>query len=100
TCSEGHAKAKIEATFCRGQESLAKQRPKYQITIKSLRAAQCRFRKQSSIVVRLPMLNALLQTARPAHGRSFASIFRHLGALGLFFLAILDSSPVPTFGGP
>ena len=26
--------------------------------------------------------------------------FRHLGALGLFSLAILDSSPVPTFGGP
>jgi membrane protein YqaA with SNARE-associated domain len=27
-------------------------------------------------------------------------MFRHLGALGLFFLTILDSSPVPTFGGP
>src|ERR1700684_2311373 len=27
-------------------------------------------------------------------------MFRHLGAAGLFFLAILDSSPVPTFGGP
>ena len=40
---------------------------------------------------------AFLQTAR---GRSFTSIFRHLGALGLFFLAILDSSPLPTFGGP
>ena len=25
---------------------------------------------------------------------------RHLGALGLFFLAILDSTPLPTFGGP
>jgi len=25
---------------------------------------------------------------------------RHLGAAGLFFLAILDSSPIPTFGGP
>ena len=23
-----------------------------------------------------------------------------MGALGLFFLAILDSSPLPTFGGP
>jgi membrane protein YqaA with SNARE-associated domain len=42
-------------------------------------------------------LIAFLQAARP---RSFASIFRHLGALGLFFLAILDSSPLPTFGGP
>ena len=27
-------------------------------------------------------------------------MFRHFGALGLFFLAILDSSPLPTFGGP
>src|SRR3984957_16920278 len=27
-------------------------------------------------------------------------MFRHFGAAGLFFLAILDSSPVPTFGGP
>jgi membrane protein YqaA with SNARE-associated domain len=27
-------------------------------------------------------------------------MFRHLGALGLFFLAILDSTPLPTFGGP
>jgi membrane protein YqaA with SNARE-associated domain len=27
-------------------------------------------------------------------------MFRHLGALGLFFLAILDSSPLPTLGGP
>jgi membrane protein YqaA with SNARE-associated domain len=31
---------------------------------------------------------------------SFASTLRHLGAAGLFFLAILDSSPLPTFGGP
>jgi len=42
-------------------------------------------------------LIVFIQTAR---GRSFTSIFRHLGALGLFFLAILDSSPIPTFGGP
>jgi membrane protein YqaA with SNARE-associated domain len=28
------------------------------------------------------------------------SIFRHLGALGLFSVAIVDSSPLPTFGGP
>lgn len=45
----------------------------------------------------LPLLIAFLQTAR---GRGFTSIIRHLGALGLFFLAILDSSPIPTFGGP
>ena len=35
-----------------------------------------------------------------ARRRTVFSTFRHLGALGLFFLAILDSSPVPTFGGP
>src|SRR5580693_285722 len=46
------------------------------------------------------MLNLLIQTRRPASGRSFTSILTHLGALGLFFLAILDSSPLPTFGGP
>jgi membrane protein YqaA with SNARE-associated domain len=44
------------------------------------------------------MLNVLLQNANPGH--SVLSTFRHLGPLGLFFLAILDSSPVPTFGGP
>src|ERR1700676_2684832 len=43
------------------------------------------------------MLNILQNANR---GRSFFSTFRHLGALGLFFLAILDSSPIPTFGGP
>jgi membrane protein YqaA with SNARE-associated domain len=46
----------------------------------------------------MAMFNTLLQNANP--GRSFLSTFRHLGALGLFFLTILDSSPVPTFGGP
>jgi membrane protein YqaA with SNARE-associated domain len=46
------------------------------------------------------MLNVLIQRARPTKGRSIASMFLHLGALGLFFLAILDSSPLPTFGGP
>jgi len=44
------------------------------------------------------MLNVLLQNA--TRGRTVFSTFRHLGTLGLFFLAILDSSPVPTFGGP
>lgn len=46
------------------------------------------------------MLNAFIQKAGPSRGRSVAAMFRHLGALGLFFLAILDSSPLPTFGGP
>jgi membrane protein YqaA with SNARE-associated domain len=43
------------------------------------------------------MLNILFQNA--PRGHSMLSMFRHLGALGLFFLTILDSSPVPTFGG-
>ena len=46
------------------------------------------------------MLNVLIQRAAPSRGRGFASVFRHLGALGLFFIAILDSTPIPTFGGP
>jgi membrane protein YqaA with SNARE-associated domain len=46
------------------------------------------------------MLNLFLQTAPPNRGTTIFSTFRHLGALGLFFLAIIDSSPVPTFGGP
>ena len=40
----------------------------------------------------------MFQAASP--GSSIFSTFRHLGAFGLFFLAILDSSPIPTFGGP
>jgi membrane protein YqaA with SNARE-associated domain len=43
-------------------------------------------------------LNVLFQNAN--RGRSLLSTFRHLGVLGLFSLTILDSSPVPTFGGP
>jgi len=45
-------------------------------------------------------LNVLLQQARADRGRGVTATFRHLGALGLFFLAVLDNSPVPTFGGP
>ena len=50
------------------------------------------------------MLNLFLQTrtlpAAPANrSPTPLSIFRHLGAFGLFFFAILDSSPLPTFGG-
>lgn len=36
---------------------------------------------------------------RRAHPTLLTTL-RHLGAAGLFFLAILDSSPIPTFGGP
>jgi membrane protein YqaA with SNARE-associated domain len=46
------------------------------------------------------MVSLLVQIAKQNRGRSVISIFGHLGALGLFSLAILDSSPVPTFGGP
>src|ERR1700722_13702420 len=45
------------------------------------------------------MLNLLLQSPRRRGGRTFLATLQHLGALGLFFLAILDSSPIPTFGG-
>lgn len=45
-------------------------------------------------------MNILLQQAGSNRARTFTATFRHLGALGLFSLAILDSSPLPTFGGP
>jgi membrane protein YqaA with SNARE-associated domain len=49
------------------------------------------------------MVHRLFQKAArgtPRTGHSFTSWFRHLGATGLFFLAVVDSSPLPTFGGP
>jgi membrane protein YqaA with SNARE-associated domain len=46
------------------------------------------------------MLNLLIQSATPGRASGFTATIRHLGAFGLFFLAILDSSPLPTFGGP
>ncbi len=46
------------------------------------------------------MLNLLVPAHRQHRTMSLASTLRHLGAAGLFFLAILDSSPLPTFGGP
>lgn len=46
------------------------------------------------------MVNIFVQNATPPRGHDVTSMFRHLGAFGLFFLAILDSSPLPTFGGP
>src|SRR5580700_1817948 len=46
------------------------------------------------------MLDLLAQASRRRTTHSFASTLRHLGAAGLFSLAILDSSPIPTFGGP
>jgi len=46
------------------------------------------------------MVHFLAQAAKRRPTRSFTSYLSHLGAAGLFFLAILDSSPIPTFGGP
>lgn len=46
------------------------------------------------------MLSLIVQSQRRGAGRSFTSTLVHLGAAGLFFLAILDSTPLPTFGGP
>ena len=31
---------------------------------------------------------------------NYATVLRHLGALGLFVIAVVDGSPLPTFGGP
>ena len=44
-------------------------------------------------------LAVFFQTAHP-HRSGFMRVFRHFGAPGLFVLAILDSTPIPTFGGP
>src|SRR5580698_2801009 len=48
----------------------------------------------------LNLLTLLAPAPRRRSARGFAATIQHLGALGLFFLAILDSSPIPTFGGP
>jgi membrane protein YqaA with SNARE-associated domain len=46
------------------------------------------------------MLRLLAPAVKRRVPQTFASTLQHLGALGLFFLAILDSSPIPTFSGP
>src|ERR1700686_3069180 len=46
------------------------------------------------------MLGLLAPKASRRGAQSLSTKLRHLGALGLFFLAILDSSPLPTFAGP
>ena len=46
------------------------------------------------------MLNVLIQSSTPPRGHGITSVLGHLGAFGLFFVAIIDSSPLPTFGGP
>jgi membrane protein YqaA with SNARE-associated domain len=49
--------------------------------------------------VRLP--ETLTDFVKPAarHPQGVAALVRHLGGFGLFLLAIVDSSPIPTFGG-
>jgi membrane protein YqaA with SNARE-associated domain len=42
----------------------------------------------------------LWQNPARSSQQSVTAWFRHAGAGGLFLLAILDSSPIPTFGGP
>jgi membrane protein YqaA with SNARE-associated domain len=46
------------------------------------------------------VLELLAQAQRNRHRRTLLSTLRHLGAAGLFALAIIDSSPLPTFAGP
>lgn len=46
------------------------------------------------------MLLSVLQARRRNPPNRALAWFRHLGALGLFFLAVLDGTPLPTFGGP
>jgi membrane protein YqaA with SNARE-associated domain len=46
------------------------------------------------------MLSLFAPVRRPRGHPTLLTTLRHLGAAGLFFLAILDSSPIPTFGGP
>jgi membrane protein YqaA with SNARE-associated domain len=46
------------------------------------------------------MFDVLVQAPQRQGGHSFVSTLRHLGAAGLFFLAVIDSSPLPTFFGP
>jgi membrane protein YqaA with SNARE-associated domain len=53
-----------------------------------------------TIAKMVDLLSLLAPTPRRRRTQSFEVTLRHLGALGLFFLAILDSSPIPTFGGP
>jgi membrane protein YqaA with SNARE-associated domain len=47
-----------------------------------------------------PILAEILQAAGGKRSGGLMGALRHLGAFGLFSLAILDSLPLPTFGGP
>jgi len=45
------------------------------------------------------MLHLLVQSHKRRRGQSLLATLGHLGAAGLFVLGIVDSSPLPTFGG-
>ena len=46
------------------------------------------------------MLSLLAPVRRGRSHPTLLATLRHLGAAGVFFFAVLDSSPIPTFGGP
>jgi len=48
----------------------------------------------------LSLAQKTARTARRTQSGGYTAVLRHLGATGLFLFAILDSSPLPTFGGP
>lgn len=55
------------------------------------------------VTLLLRTTSLMLASAFQARGRNrnaALALFRHFGAFGLFFLAILDGTPLPTFGGP
>jgi membrane protein YqaA with SNARE-associated domain len=47
------------------------------------------------------LLETLADVVKPVarHPQGIAALVRHLGGLGLFLFAIVDSTPIPTFGG-
>ena len=50
----------------------------------------------------MQLLEVIATFLQPAARRqtNYMSVLRHLGVLGLFLLAIADSTPLPTFAGP
>lgn len=53
----------------------------------------------------VPLLETLTDLVQPAVRRrprpsGLAAFIRHLGGFGLFLLAVVDSTPIPTFAGP
>jgi len=46
------------------------------------------------------VFDLLAQAQERRYRQTLLSTLRHLGAAGLFALAVIDSSPIPTFAGP